>query len=59
VEDLAGAGDMFTGTAWYNPETGEGCMFTSFSARITEDDQQQLWMFAGGKLYRLPLATEE
>ncbi len=47
--------DMFTGTAWYNPETGKGCMFTSFSARIIEDDQQQLWMFAAGKLYRLSL----
>lgn len=43
------------GTAWYDPETGEGCMFTNIPANIIEDSQQQLWMFADGKLYRYSL----
>lgn len=47
--------DVLTGTAWYNPDTGEGCMFTDISAKIVEDDRQQLWMFADGKLYRYAL----
>ena len=43
------------GTAWYDPETGEGCRFTNYPAEIIEDDQQQLWMFVDGKLYRYSL----
>lgn len=43
------------GTAWYNPNTGDGCMFTNVPANIIEDDQQQLWMIADGKLYRYEL----
>ncbi len=43
------------GTAWYDPKTQEGCMITDISARIIEDEQQQLWMFAGGNLYRYSL----
>ncbi len=44
------------GTAWYDPDTGEGCMFTNIPANIIEDDQQQLWMFADGKLYRYSIS---
>ncbi len=51
--------DILTGTAWYDPDTGDGCMFTDVSARIVEDDQQQLWMFADGKLYSLSLAPKD
>ena len=43
------------GTAWYDPKTGEGCMFTNIPSNIIEDSQQQLWMFADGKLYRYSL----
>lgn len=43
------------GTAWYNPETGEGCLFTNLASYIVEDAEKQLWMVAGGKLYRYPL----
>jgi hypothetical protein len=43
------------GTAWYDPNTGEGCMFTNFPANIIEDSQHQLWMFADGKLYKYSL----
>ncbi len=47
--------DTYEGTAWYNPKTEEGCMFTNIPANIIEDSQQQLWMFADGKLYRYSL----
>ena len=43
------------GMAWLDPKTGEGCMFTNIPAKIVEDDRQQLWMFADGKLYRYAL----
>jgi hypothetical protein len=46
---------IYEGTAWYDSETGEGCMFTNIPANIIEDTQQQLWMFADGKLYRYSL----
>jgi hypothetical protein len=44
------------GTAWYNPRTKEGCMFTNLAVNIVEDSQQQLWLVADGKLYKNPLA---
>lgn len=50
-----GAGLRNEGTAWYNPKTGEGCMFTNFPANIVEDSQHQLWMFADSKLYKYSL----
>jgi hypothetical protein len=40
------------GTAWYDPQTGEGCMFTNLAADIIEDSEQQLWLVADGKLYK-------
>jgi hypothetical protein len=40
------------GTAWYNPQTGEGCMFTNIAANIIEDSEQQLWLVADEKLYK-------
>lgn len=43
------------GTAWYDPETGEGCLFTNLASYIVEDAEKQLWMVADGKLYRYPL----
>jgi hypothetical protein len=43
------------GTAWYNPKTGRGCLFTNLISNIVEDDERQLWMIAEGKLYRYPL----
>ena len=47
--------DMFTGTAWYDPESGEGCMFTHISAIVRGDNQEQLWMSTGADLYRYAL----
>ncbi len=43
------------GTAWYNPKTGEGCMFTNLTGSIVEDSQHQLWMAVRGELYRYRL----
>ncbi len=43
------------GTAWYNPETGKGCMFTNLAVDVIEDSEHQLWLAAEGNLYRYPL----
>jgi hypothetical protein len=47
------------GTAWYDPETGEGCLFTNVASNVVEDEDKQLWMVADGKLYRYPLRGVE
>jgi hypothetical protein len=50
-----GAGDE--GLAWYNPDTGKGCWFTTVAStrKIVEDSQQNLWMVMEGNLYKYPL----
>jgi hypothetical protein len=45
-------GIWWKGTAWYDPEKGEGCMFTNYYSSIVEDKNQRLWMVANGKLYK-------
>jgi hypothetical protein len=40
------------GMAWYDPQTGEGCWFTTEDANIVEDNQHTLRMIAGGKIYK-------
>jgi len=44
------------GTAWYDPRTGKGCMFTNMDANIVEDSEQRLWMVADGKLFKYQLS---
>nr|MCU0475480.1 hypothetical protein [Anaerolineae bacterium] len=45
-----------SGTGWYNPDTLEGCMFTTFTPlSIIEDHNQYLWMVVDGSIYRLNL----
>ena len=46
---------MAEGTAWYDPETGEGCMFTNIHGTIIEDDEQVLWMLLDEKLYKVDI----
>ncbi|RMG89127.1 MAG: hypothetical protein D6712_02330, partial [Chloroflexi bacterium] len=46
------------GTAWYDPETGEGCMFTNLPGYIVEDDHQRLWMIVNNTLYQYDLNAE-
>jgi len=40
-----------TGIAWFNPETKEGCWFTSEGSNIVEDPQHRLWMVVDNNLY--------
>jgi len=40
------------GMAWLNPQTMDGCWFTTIDTNIIEDQQQNLWMTADGKLYK-------
>lgn len=43
------------GTAWYDPSTGEGCMFTTSPVNIVEDSSQILWLVSENMLYNYPL----
>jgi hypothetical protein len=45
-------GTWIDGSAWYDPETNEGCMFTHVRGIVVEDSEQQLWLLANGNLYR-------
>jgi hypothetical protein len=40
------------GTAWYHPDSGQGCMFTNLVANIAEDQHGNIWAAAEGMLYR-------
>ncbi|HEX2909091.1 MAG TPA: hypothetical protein VHO69_19615 [Phototrophicaceae bacterium] len=55
VRDTDGAGE---GTAWYDPQLGEGCLIMHHAANIVEDANQQLWMVANGHLYRHSLNSQ-
>lgn len=48
-------GIWYNGTAWYDPQTGEGCMFTNTTSSLLEDTEQQLWLVANGNLYKQKL----
>jgi hypothetical protein len=48
-----------TGTAWYDPDTGRGCLFTNQPAFVIEDAVQRLWLAAGGNLYSYSLVSSE
>ena len=41
-----------SGTAWLDPETGEGCWFTSYGGNVVEDSQGTYWIVVDGKLYK-------
>jgi len=43
------------GTAWYDPQTGKGCVFTNLPVDMIEDTRQQMWSFARGKLFKYQL----
>ena len=42
------------GTAWFQPETGEWCMFSSSQSNIVKDSDGNLWMVYDNALYMLP-----
>lgn len=43
------------GNAWFQPETGEWCLFTTYEGNIVEDSDHDLWMMIEDTLYRLRL----
>jgi hypothetical protein len=42
------------GTAWFQPKTGEWCMFSSSQSNIVKDSDGNLWMVYDNALYMLP-----
>lgn len=44
-----------SGTAWYQPGTGEGCWLTDFYGRIVEDDSGVYWFELNHSLYSFDL----
>jgi len=44
-----------SGTAVYDPGTDDWCLFTTQNGAVTEDDRGNLWLMAGGKLYKRPV----
>ena len=40
------------GTAWYNPETGEGCKVTNQISDVLEDSEGRIWLLAEHGLYK-------
>lgn len=39
------------GTAWYDPKSKNGCLFTNFAGSIVEDSNQRLWLKMDRKLF--------
>lgn len=50
--------DVHDGTAWLDPQTGEGCWFTNLLVSIVEDPDHNLWLVADGKLYKYALTPK-
>ena len=46
--------DYYRGRAWYDPESGEGCWFTTYGGNIIEDRDRRLWT-VDDSLYSLSL----
>lgn len=44
----------FVGAAWFEPESGEWCMFTTSDSNILKDSEGNLWMTYDNSLYMLP-----
>lgn len=50
--------EIDNGMAWYDPQTGVGCMFTNLitlQPNLLEDDFHTMWMVVYGKLYKYSL----
>ncbi len=43
------------GLAWFKPETGDWCLFTTDPGKIVKDSQQDLWIMVDDTLYTLNL----
>lgn len=47
------------GSAWYQPTTGEWCMFSSSTSPILKDSLGNLWMIYDNVLYMLPASETQ
>ena len=45
------------GTAWYDRDSGIGCVVSNQSTHVVEDSQGNVWIFVGGSLYSLDLSV--
>jgi hypothetical protein len=48
-------GTLTDGTAWYNPITGEGCVFMNQAANVIEDSNHTLWLAVDTNLFKYEL----
>lgn len=44
----------YRGAAWFQPETGEWCVFSTTHSKVLEDNDGNLWMVYDNDLYMLP-----
>lgn len=44
----------YRGLAWFQPETGQWCMFTNANSNIVKDKAGNLWIMYENDLYMLP-----
>lgn len=51
--------DADWGMAWLDPQTMQGCWFTSEYTDIVEDQDHNLWMVVNRKLYKLQLPSAQ
>jgi hypothetical protein len=51
----ASESNFSTGMAWLDPDSGEGCWFTTEIGSIFEDSQKRAWFVAGDRLYSLSI----
>lgn len=51
-DKYADMGEAYEGTAWYDPKTGEGCMFTTYPSHVVERPDGNLWILIDGALYK-------
>lgn len=40
------------GNAWFKPDTGEWCLFTTYGSNIVEDSENNLWMLTDNTLHK-------
>ena len=45
------------GTAWYDRDSGIGCVISDQSTNVVEDSQGNVWIRVGGSLYSLDLSV--
>jgi len=48
-----------TGMAWYDPDTGDGCWFTTEASNVVEDSSQNVWIEVNQNLYKYSLVSSE